>query len=125
MNLHPAIVDDRQAFEELDVAPEVLEIELRLETFCHAFLKDGANATDVARRILCEGAHSYDEPRLYREAIVALVKSPDFEMPVPSCDLAVNAAWLLKDVGGLTYAQIAEVLQSSPTEVGRGIHEVR
>jgi len=125
MNAHPSTANEWQHREEQSAVPEDLLFELRIEAFCQAFLLHPDSAPDVICSVLSEGLQSHDKIRVYRHAIIALMGCGDFEVPVPSCALSANVAWLLKDVAELTYAQIGEVLHISEVEAGRKIHEVR
>lgn len=125
MNARLSVSIDWQTSEELDATVAALIFERRMETFCHAFLRDFVGASAVTRMVLPDSAHPGDAVCLYRRAIIALMRRGDFELPVPTCALSANVAWLLREVAGLTYAQIAEVLQMSAIEVARRICDLR
>jgi hypothetical protein len=93
-------------------------------TLFHAFHADAAVCLSLTNQVFRDAVETPDVLKVCRNAVVAISRRPG-ELPVPSCSLRANLAWLLKEVTGLRYAEIAEVLAVEPDQVRDTIAEVR
>lgn len=110
-----------------DVALESLAVAHyeRMYALCHAFYDDPAVCMSLTNQWFRESADSPSRVTVCRRAVDSLRHRAGLELLVPSCGLMANLTWLLKEVAGLRYAEIGEVLGMDFDEVKHTIAAVR
>lgn len=109
-----------------DHALEVLAITHYEQVYalCHTFHAEPAVCLSLTNQIFRDATTAPDFLTVCRNAVRALTHRPG-ELPVPSCSLLANLAWLLKEVTGLRYGEIGEVLGLELDQIKHTIAEVR
>jgi hypothetical protein len=92
---------------------------------CHAFYDDPALCLTLTNQWFREATTSPSLVTVCRKAVDTLRRRAGLELLVPSCGLMANLTWLLKEVAGLRYAEIGEVLGMDFDEVKHTIASVR
>ena len=95
--------------------------------FVNFFLEDGAAAlrlTDRVFRVAME-ERSFSVPALYRAACEGLRTLPGASGAVGGLAREHALCWLLKDLAGLRYAEIASLLELDPSQVRAHIASAR
>jgi hypothetical protein len=98
----------------------------QLYAFFNAFHDDAALCLDLTDKTFRD-AQSCDLSTacIFSKAVARLSRQPGLAAPVATASYESNLAWLLKDVGGLRYAEIGQILEISHEEVKQRIADVR
>jgi hypothetical protein len=91
----------------------------------HAFYDDPSSCLSLANQAFRDASSAPSLLTVCHNLIALLSRRPGLELPVPSHTLLSNSAWLLKDVVGLRYAEIGEVLRMDTEQVKHEIAAVR
>jgi hypothetical protein len=125
MNTQIPTVSETQPFIA-DPALEALAVAHyeHVYALCHAFHADPAACLSLTNQVFRDATTSPEYLTVCRQAVRAIARRPG-ELPVPSCSLRANLAWLLKEVTGLRYSEIGEVLGLELDQIKQTIAEVR
>ena len=114
------------AAPQLSIESQAVQHYERLYAFFNAFHDDPALCLEMVDNTL-RAAASCDLTTacIFGKAVARLNSQPGMELPVWTSSYESNLAWLLKDVGGLRYAEIGQILEMGHAEVKERIAEVR
>jgi hypothetical protein len=98
----------------------------QLYAFFNAFHDNAARCLELADKTLRD-AQSCDLTTVcvFTKAVARLNRQPGMDLPVGTTSYESNLAWLLKDIGGLRYAEIGQILEIGSEEVKQRIADVR
>jgi hypothetical protein len=91
----------------------------------HAFYDDPSVCLSLANQAFRDATGNPELVTVCRNLISLLSRRPGLELPVPSHTLLSNAAWLMKEIVSLRYAEIGEVLRMDVEQVKHEIAAVR
>lgn len=98
----------------------------RVYAFFNAFLDDPSLCLGLADKTFRDAVACDLTPAcIFAKAVARLNGQPGLELPVWTVSYASNLAWLLKDIAGLHYSEIGEILGMSREEVKHRIAEAR
>jgi hypothetical protein len=101
------------------------ETRAQLFALCHAFLAEPWNC-EVMTQVLLAGCPDPSDPVvLYRDVVRIFSNLQSLVLPLPGCSPEANFAWLLRDLAGLPYADIAAVLEVPVPAVRQTLADVR
>ena len=111
---------------QLSIESQAAKHYEQLYAFFNAFHDDPALCLELVDQTL-RAAESCDLTTtcIFGKAVSRLNTQPGLELPVWTSSYESNLAWLLRDVGGLRYAEIGAILEMGHTEVKERIAEVR
>jgi hypothetical protein len=123
--LSPLSSPREQSIGEIALESLAVDHYERMYALCHAFYDDPAVCMSLTNQWFTDSADSPSQVTVCRKAVDSLRHRAGLELLVPSCGLLANLTWLLKEVAGLRYAEIGEVLGMDFDEVKHTIAAVR